>query len=150
MGAGATLEQLVTRLHASTHEMLRAQEELDLLAAERQRCVRYLAQQEAAINTALQCTAERQAAVESASSVVPPCSSFQHRQPGTTADRRQESNYCAGLILLLSDRLRECQRQLAAARTAFGASDDAIDWAAAAAVVAPPNYIDEEDDEEEL
>lgn len=120
--ASATVEQLVTKLRTHTCELLRAEEELALLATERTDCLAFLEQRKTAIDAALaQCQA-RATALRSDSDPVPACTSFGARQPaaGSEPERRQELLYSEGLELLLRDALHKAATQLQAARAAFG------------------------------
>ena len=65
--------------------MLRAQEELALLAIERDSCITYLEERHAAIDAALMQCQERTATVLANSTVIPPYNSFGARQPAGTA-----------------------------------------------------------------
>ena len=141
-----TLEQVVTKVHRLTCERERAEEELALLAVERACCLTFLAEQEAAISNAIQRTSLRKAALEAPAVDVPCCSSFQHRQPTNPAERFAEANYCAGLIMLLSNRLLSCRRQLSAAQSAFLSGN----WDRAAEVAAVVVDYEEEEDEAAL
>ena len=128
----ATVEQLLTQLHMHSSEMARAEEELSLLEAERSRCIRFLKQQQAAIQASMQRIEGRQAAL-GANQPVAPCSSFAACQPTSTALRQQEQQYCSGLLMLLSERLQSVTSQLDAASVAFAATD----WDEAAVLGAP-------------
>ena len=133
--ATATREQLITQLRVHSSELKRAEEELALLAEERGRCVAFLEQQELSIRIALTSLCVRSIAVLSPDMPVPECSSFGRRQPCNAAQRKEEAMYCDGLQLLLEDRLTACCKQLAAARSAFLASN-VTDWDAAATLSA--------------
>lgn len=126
-------------MHSS--ELARAEEELAQLQIERGQCIIYLGLQEELIQTAISRIQQRADATQ-AGQVVPPCSSFGSRQPGTTAECQEEHLYCVGLLLLLNDRLASCTKQLAMARAAFGAND----WEAAANLYALPPDGDLDDD----
>lgn len=117
--AAATREQLVTRLRTHANEVQRAQEELDLLTEERQRCLGYLQLRQAQTSAALVQCQERSAALRDGSPV-PACGSFGAGQPASQAARSQELQYCEGLALLLSRALQKATVQLATARSAFG------------------------------
>lgn len=111
-------EQLLTQLQRRSNELQRATEELQLLAAERARCLQYLTDQHAKIDAALQRIGERRAALLSGPAA-PPCSSIAARQPACAPECQLEVQYCEGLLLLLGDRLRKATAQLLAAQQAF-------------------------------
>lgn len=113
-----TVDQLITRLRLHTGELYRSSEELQLLAAERERCLAYLQARHEAINAARGHVAHRKAAL-AGEEAVPACSSFAARQPSNGAERMREAWYCDGLLLLLDERLEGTTAQLSAARQAF-------------------------------
>lgn len=127
----ATREQLITQLRTHSSELARANEELELLQAERAQCLRFLERERLGIQAAITNTRERGRALQN-NADPPICSSFRSRQPTGAAARQDEQLYCGGLLLLLGDCLNRCCQQLDAARTAF----DAADWDAAACVLA--------------
>jgi hypothetical protein len=127
----ATREQLITQLRTPSSELARANEELDLLQAERAQCLGFLERERLGIQAAITNTHERVLALQNDSDP-PICSSFGSRQPTCAAVRQTEQLHCDGLLLLLGDCLTHCCQQLDAARTAF----DAADWDAAACVLA--------------
>ena len=135
-----TAEQLITRLRTHTCELHRATEELELLKAERTRCLAYLERQHAAIDAALQQVSQRTGALQRGGPA-PACTSFAARQPTTNAQRMQEVQYCKRLELLLGERLRQATVQLQAARQAF------VDgtWEDCSCDIYDDIYIDEED-----
>ena len=126
-------------------EVERAREELELLAKERARCLAFLERQQAAIQAAVERTLARQAALN-AGQPVAACSSFGARQPAHEAGRLAEAQYCAGLAMLLDDRLHPTTSQLAAARTMFAGSD----WDAALAMGALDDEYDVVEEEEAM
>ncbi|PSC76086.1 serine threonine [Micractinium conductrix] len=135
-----TAEQLITRLRTHTCELHRATEELELLKAERTRCLAYLERQHAAIDAALQQVSQRTGALQRGGPA-PACTSFAARQPTTNAQRMQEVQYCKGLELLLGERLRQATVQLQAARQAFVDGS----WEDCSCDIYDDIYIDEED-----
>lgn len=140
--SSATPEQLVTQLRLYTNEGERAEEELRLLQEERTRIIAFLQQRQAAIQEAIGRTQARQAALQ-AGVEAPECSSFAARQAESGMQRRDEQQYCAGLLLLLADRLQSSTSQLEAACTAFACTD----WDQAAALGAPADEFEEEEED---
>ena len=121
----ATAEQLITRLRTHVNELNRATEELDLLAAERQRCLAYLERRQMDIQAALHRVCQRGGTLRSGNAnVAQPCRSFAACAPTTDAQRMREAQYCDGLALLLRDHLQRATAQLAAARTSFDNGGD--------------------------
>lgn len=140
----ATREQLVTHLRTHSSELARAQEELEQLQNERTVCILFLTTQLEKIQAAISRIQQR-ADAAGAGQAVPQCSSFGGHQPHTAVEYQEEQGYCAGLLLLLNDRLASCTQQLAMAQEAFGADD----WEAAANLFAltADGDIDEENDQ---
>lgn len=145
LGGGPSREQLITQLRMHTCEVERANEELELLAKERARCLAFLELQETAIQAAVERTLARQAAL-AAGHQVAACSSFGARQPAHEGERFEEGQYCAGLLMLLGDRLQPITSQPAAARTMFAGSD----WDAALAMGTLDDEYDLADEEEAM
>lgn len=112
-------------MHVS--QVQRAQEELDILAAERERCLAYLERRQAEIEAALDRCGARSAALRSSSIEVPQCHSLWAREPAahSASERGLELRYCEGLHLLLSDALLTSTKQMLAARVAFAGGDAA-------------------------
>ena len=126
-----------------TCDVMRATEELHLLAKERVRCAAYLKHQEHAIRAAVRRTQDRLAALQMGAATVPACSSKYSRQPQHASESAREQQYCEGLLVLLGDRLCAGTMQADAARAAFSSAE----WdAPAACSVTPEEYYSEEED----
>lgn len=123
-----TADELITQLRTHASKVARCLEQLQVLAQEKQLCMKYWQQQRDAIAAAIARMVERRAASEERRAV-PPCSSLLSRQPeqaASWASYALEQAYCTGLYCLLEERLSKAEGQLCSAVAAFAGGSAAM------------------------